>query len=203
MKKKLIINTTILIVFILLITSISPALLLKDEKSYRKENENTNRQIYLGYASINGNGTSSNLFANAENIRVGVGSPSEIVDFYIDYNMLCSGLVDQGTIGLGIMLNGINVSDTKINVATTFNSKNGSLIIDGIEVKRGDVIVFTIQVIYLSAVHPGGGNRTDDLGGVTFSKSVKLTDMLLKQPIMKMLERNLNFFSIVKKILKF
>jgi len=73
--------------------------------------KNTNKQIYLGYAKITGNGSNSNLEASAENdLVVGIENKTGYVDFYINYDMNCSGDTDNGQIWLTVAINNQNVT---------------------------------------------------------------------------------------------
>ena len=50
--------------------------------------------VYLGYASIVGDGNSSILEAAAENdLRIRIDSKSELIDFFINIDMICNGLL--------------------------------------------------------------------------------------------------------------
>ena len=106
MNKSKIIFTIFIAILILLTTNINVS------ASSKVMNFNTNnKQIYLGSASITGNGNSSILEAIADNdLLIKIDSITELVDFYIDYNMDCNGLFDEGTITLSILLNGENSS---------------------------------------------------------------------------------------------
>jgi hypothetical protein len=133
---------------------------------------NTNKQIYLGYATITGNGTTSILEAVAENnLIVGIEDKTSYVDFYINYNMKCNGDTDTGLILLAVAINGQNITLTPPS-ATTFNSQNGTLKIENITVNRTDSFSFIIQVIYTSFI-PLYANQTQALGAGVLSKSAK------------------------------
>jgi hypothetical protein len=131
---------------------------------------NTNKQIYLGYANITGNGTTSILEAIAENdLLIGIENKTSYVDFYIDYNMKCKGDTDNGQIWLTVAINGQNMTPA---LATTFNSQNGTLKIEDIKVNRQDSFSFVIEVVYASVI-PLYINETRALGAGVVSKSAK------------------------------
>ena len=130
----------------------------------------TNKQIYLGYANITGNGTASILEAVAENnLIVGIENKTSYVDFYINYNMSCSGATDNGQIWLIIAINGQNMTPALI---TTFNISNGTLKVENIKVNRQDLFSFVIEVVYASVI-PFYTNQTQALGAGVVSKSAK------------------------------
>jgi hypothetical protein len=132
--------------------------------------KNTNKQIYLGYANITGNGNTSILEAVAENdLLIGIDNKTSYVDFYINYNMKCSGDADNGQIWLTVAINGQNITPA---LATTFNSQNGTLKIGDIKVNRQDSFSFVIEVIYASVI-PLYANQTRALGAGVVSKSAK------------------------------
>ena len=109
-----------------------------------------NKQIYLGSASIIGYGNNSELSAQLENdLLIKLNSSSSIVDFYIDYDINCTGLTDEGVITLTIFLNDENVS---FNFVQTPTNKNGSLKIENVEIKNRDALTFRINVAYLSVI---------------------------------------------------
>jgi hypothetical protein len=132
--------------------------------------KNTNKQIYLGYVKITGNGTNSTLEAVAENdLIIGLENKTSYVDFYINYTMNCSGDTDNGQIWLTVAINGQNITPA---LATTFNIAKGILKIPDIQVNRKDGFQFIIKVIYVSVL-PVYTNQTQVIGGGVFSKSTK------------------------------
>jgi hypothetical protein len=119
--------------------------------------KNANKQIYLGYANITGNGNTSILDAVAENnLIVGIENKTSYVDFYINYNMT-------------VAINGQNMTPA---LATTFNSQNGTLKIENIKVNKRDSFAFVIEVVYASVI-PLYINETRALGAGVVSKSAK------------------------------
>ncbi len=163
--------------------------------------KNTNKQIYLGYANITGNGNTSILDAVAENnLRVGIENKTSYVDFYINYNMSCNGATDNGQIWLTVAINGQNMTPA---LATTFNSQNGTLKIENIKVNRQDLFSFVIEVVYASVI-PLYANQTQALGAGVVSKSAKyISDSYnpIPQFIEWLFERFPNVFPILQKFL--
>ena len=121
-----------------------------DNSELKMNNEKLNKQIYLGTASIIGHGNNSELEANLENdLLIKLNSSSSIVDFYIIYDMNCSGLTDEGIITLTIFLNDENVS---FNFVQTPTSKNGTLKVENVEIENRDALTFRINVAYASII---------------------------------------------------
>jgi len=166
---------------------------VQPEKTSPSHVETVNRQIYLGYASIYGDGPTSTLYAKAENIRIGVASPSETLDFYIDYDITCDGIADSGTITLFIdALNGINLTDAKMNLELVFTKKNGSISIKNFTVKRLDIVTFRIDVLYTSPSHPNlGKNHTESTGYATFSRSTTILSEIYNHPLLQFIRRTI------------
>ena len=132
--------------------------------------KNTNKQIYLGYAKINGNGSNSILEVVAENnLLVGIEDKTSYVDFYIDYDMNCSGDADNSQIWLAVAINGLDMAPARV---TAFTSENGTLKIENKKVNRSDSFSFIIKVIYVSAI-PLYKNETQVFGTGVFSMSTK------------------------------
>ncbi len=135
----------------------------------------TNREIYLGYASIFGDGNTSILEADAvNNLRIRTESTSEVVDLYIDYDMKCDGLVDEGIITLTISLGGENLS---ANATQTPTSKNGSLYLHDIEIQRGDSLGFIITAAYGNLL-PIYHNETIATGVMVVNKNLHFRSLL-------------------------
>jgi hypothetical protein len=133
--------------------------------------EATNKQVYLGYSSILGDGNSSTLIANLENdLLIKLDSVSGFLDFYIDYEMNCYGLTDEGVITLTIFINDENVSFNIVQTGLLTDSKNGTLTIENVSVERGDALAFRIDVGYASLI-PLYTNSTSDTGFGVISKS--------------------------------
>ena len=140
-----------------------------------------NKEIYLGYASIWGNGTSSVLDASVENnLLIKIDSKSEIVDFYIDYDMNCESLTDEGIITLALSLDNENIS---INITQTPKQKSGSLYLHDVEVNRGESLILSINVVYGNLV-PLYHNETNALGAAIVPKNKLNTLFLERFPIL-------------------
>ena len=169
--KKQIISVLLIAIFIISLCSVATAKVIN---RYSIDNEiivKTNQQIYLGYSSILGNGNSSTLVAELENdIIIKLDSISDNVDFYIDYEMNCYGLTDNGIITLTIFLNDANVSFNLVQTGLLTDSKNGTLLIENVSVQRGDTLTFRIDVGYGSAI-PFYTNSTSATGIGVINKS--------------------------------
>ncbi len=140
-----------------------------------------NEEIYLGYASIWGNGTSSVLDASVEsNLLIKISSKSEIVDFYIDYDMNCESLTDEGIITLALSLDNENIS---LNITQTPTQKSGSLYLNDVEVNRGESLILSINVAYGNIV-PLYHNETSALGAAIVPKNKLSTIFFERFPIL-------------------
>ncbi len=165
MKK---ISNRILIVFLLTaLFSISscniPAPTIQGAIGSRTEGE------YLGYASIYGDGNNSILEAEAENdLRIRIDSESDLLDFFINFDMTCNGFTDEGIVILTLSLDGENIS---ANVTQTPTSRSGTLFLHDVTVHRGDTFLFVINVIYGNLI-PLYHNETQATGAAVISKTV-------------------------------
>ena len=150
------------VAFFLTTAAISSARLINNQKQVLN---NENREFYLGRASIFGDGLEENTSIEliAENdLTIGISAQTEIVSFYIDYTMNCTGLTDSGAISLLIQINGDNKGN---NETLTLTNKTGKLVVEEIEVKRQDILSFEITGVYtnlnpafvVSDVTIGGG----------------------------------------------
>lgn len=198
MRRKL---TTISIVAILVIlstTTTSNAMSVKQQPIKELISETVNHQVYLGSASIIGNGSSSTLEAVAENdLLIGLDSESSHVDFYITYDMNCSGTTDGGIITLMVSINGQNITP---NIVQTSTSKNGTLKIENIEVNRQDALIFVINVAYGSVI-PLYSNSTSATGAGVFSKAKTIVEKSTN-PFLDLLEKYPRMFLMLRYLLR-
>ena len=151
--------------FILISFGLSSASIIKKEANANFP-KTANKQIYLGQASIYGDGIEENTTINlsAENdLSIGVDSQTEIVDFYITYTMTCNGTTDNGAITLLIQING---EQKGTNQTITFDKKEGILKVENIEVKRRDVLSFQIIGDYTNILPPFDVLDTSIGGGI-------------------------------------
>jgi hypothetical protein len=173
MKKNLIsfyLKISIVILILLLSAAVNTGLTQKLIKT-------NNREIDLGYASIWGNGTKNILKASAENnLIIRTDSTSEVVDFYIDYDMKCEGLTDEGIITLTLTLDGKNIS---ANFTQTPTIKSGALFLNNVEINRGDSLGFRIDVFYGNLL-PLYYNETTAFGAAVVSKNTGLNSLIQK-----------------------
>ncbi len=197
MNRKLAI-ISVLIILIVLSTSTISTTAIKQRSIRDLSSETINRQVYLGFANIIGNGGSSTLEAVAENdLAIGIDSKSEYVDFYINYDMNCSGTTDEGIITLTISINGQNITP---NIVQTPTSKNGTLKIENVEVHRQDALIFVINVVYGSII-PLYSNSTSDTGAGVFNKGITVVEKSTN-PFLDFLEQHPRMFPILKYLLR-
>ena len=198
MKRKFPTVGVAIIIIMMLAVPLSNATVIKLQSNKNFENENANKQIRLGSASIIGNGNSSILEANARNdLLIGIDAESGIVDFYIDYNMNCNGTTDEGIISLTVFINDKNNS---FNLVQTHTSKNGTLKIENVEVHRRDALMFVINVIYGSII-PLYSNSTIDTGAGVISKSTRFIERS-NDFFIRFLENHPNLFPLLRKLIR-
>ena len=188
---------SILTILIVLSTATISTTAIKQRSIRDLSSETINRQVYLGFASIIGNGGSSTLEAVAENdLAIGIGSESGYADFYINYDMNCSGTTDEGIITVTISINGQNITP---NIVQTPTSKNGTLKIENVEVHRQDALMFAINVVYGSII-PLYSNSTYATGAGVFNKGITVVEKSTS-PFIRFLERHLQMFPILRHML--
>jgi hypothetical protein len=148
---------------------------------------NFNEQIYLGYANISGDGNSSILDGSAENdLSIGIDSTTEMVDFYIDYDIACEAVFDFGIVGLTIYLNDLN---TSFNVTLPIHDGQGTLHVKDVEVSRGDILLFAIGLSYANPVNQYH-NETVITGAGVINKQ------LINHPVLNQILNILDRFQI-------
>ena len=188
---------TLLIILIVLSTATISTTAIKQRSIRDLSSETLNRQVYLGFANITGNGNSSTLEAVAENFKIGLGSESSYVDFYINYDMNCSGTSDEGITTLTISINGQNITP---NIVQTPTSKNGTLKIENVEVHRQDTLVFVIYVVYGSII-PLYSNSTSATGAGVFNKGITVFEKSTN-PFLCFLEQHPRMFQMLRYLLR-
>lgn len=195
-RKSLIIS--ILAILIVISTATIPITAIEQKSITDLQSDTINRQVYLGFASISGSGNNSILEAVAENdLAIGIASESGYADFYINYDMNCNGITDEGIITLTISINGENVTPTIVQTPT---SKNGTLKIENIEVHRQDKLTFIINVLYGSLI-PLYSNSTSAIGAGVFNKEITVIEKPTS-PLIIFLEKHIEMFPILRYLLK-
>ena len=148
---------------------------------------NLNEQIYLGYANISGDGNSSILDGSAENdLNIGIGSTTEIVDFYIDYDITCEALFDFGIVSLTIFLDDEN---TSYNVTLPIHDGQGTVYLEDVEVSRGNILLFAIGLGYVNPLNQYH-NETIIIGAGVINKQ------LVNHPVLNLILNILDRFQI-------
>jgi hypothetical protein len=150
MDKKLII-LGILAIFLMSSALSSASIIINQNEKIKL----TNKEIYLGQASIYGDGIEENttIDLTAENdMTIRISSQTEVVNFYIDYTInTTNGLIDNGAISLLIQINGDNKGN---NETISFSYDIGKLIVENIEVQRQDLLTFQIAGVYTNLNPP-------------------------------------------------
>ena len=135
-----------------------------------------NQEVYLGTATITGDGTELNttVETTAENdLVIRTDTETSFIDLYITYSMTCNGLTDSGVTTLLIQVNG----ETKgHNESATLNFKEGDLFFENLEVKWGDVLSFEIGAAYTNGFPPFVESDLA-VGGGIISKKARIQSM--------------------------
>jgi len=142
--------STFIIVMLLVMSGISFLTQASEEKE--KLIFNQNQQIYLGIAHIIGDGIEVNTTVNTateNDIVIKISSETSIVDFYINYSMVCNGKTDSGLITLIIQINQENIGHSEV---ATVDLNEGQLFLEKIEIKRGDVVSFEVGAVYTNLI---------------------------------------------------
>ena len=189
---------TLLIILIVLSTATISTTAIKQRSIRDLSSETLNRQVYLGFANITGNGNSSTLEAVAENFKIGLGSESSYVDFYINYDMNCGETIFDG-VGLITLIITIGDQITP-TLVTTSTSKNGTLKIENVEVHRQDAVVFLMYVNYTSVI-PLYSNSTSAAGAGVFNKGITVVEKSTN-PFLCFLEQHPRMFQMLRYLLR-
>ena len=198
MRKKmyLIISNSLIIVSLISTMVLSASLQpINSEPSYLISQ---NTEVYLGTASIYGTGNSSILIANVENdVLISTSQKTENLDFYIDYDMNCTGLTDEGAISLTIFLNDQN---TSLNAVQTPTQKTGRLVVENLSVSRGDSILFIINVAYGNLI-PLYSNSTSATGAGVIAKP-KTHPCSIYELLQQRLYDQRSIFNVLKSLIR-
>jgi hypothetical protein len=119
-----------------------------------RQPKTANIQILLGSASIFGDGIEENTVVDAiasDDLTISIPSQTEIVDFYITYDIVCNGDYDEGRVYFLLQING---ESQELQEAITVDSDSGNLILEDVEVSRGDILTFEIGVGYTNLIPP-------------------------------------------------
>jgi len=192
-KKTYISGSSGLIILLLLSTMVQSAS-FQSINSIQPSVISQNTEVFLGTASIYGTGNSSILIANAENdVLISTSQKTENLDFYIDYDMNCTGLTDEGAISLTIFLNDQN---TSLNVVQTPTQKTGRLVVENISVSRGDSILFIINIAYGNLV-PLYSNSTSATGAGIIAKP-KNHPLCIRELLQEHIQAHWSLFRVLK-----
>jgi len=106
-----------------------------------RQPKTASEQILLGSASIFGDGIEENTVVDAiasDDLTISIASQTEIVDFYITYDIVCNGDNDFGIVYFFLQ--------TDID--------SGDLILEDVEVSRMDILTFEIGAGYTNLIPP-------------------------------------------------
>lgn len=136
------------------------------------------QQIYLGQANLYGDGIENNTIIDLKaekKIFFGIESKVTTVDFYITYSIECDGLTDSGFILLLIQINKENRGYVE---HITLDSDEGTIIVENVGVKRGDVLTFEIGATYANLVPTFTIVNYTFGGGVVYIKTQVTVDKI-------------------------
>ena len=150
-----------------------------------------NKQVYLGFIEIIGDGTpeGSDVVVHAKkNVVVEIDEPC-FVDFYVDYTIVCEGENDYGTGKLQLQL--FKTYFAFVNNSNTFSSNQ--LRIEDVYVESGDIFTYKLKGLYVS-IFPNCFSLIDhdnDFGAVPYVVSFEnnekgsVNECYLKEEVFK------------------
>lgn len=153
-------------------------------------------QILLGSASIFGDGIEENTVVDAiasDDLTISIPSQTEIVDFYITYDIVCNGDYDDGRVYFGLQINGEN---QELQEANTSDIDSGNLILEDVEVSRGDILTFEIGAVYSNLI-PLFTVPDVAIGGGIVNRPVLFNLLFEKFPVLSYLLSNSFFIRLL------
>ena len=124
-----------------------------DHGTYNENIEGNNKEVYLGWAVIIGDGTPDEGYLDVNliddwNFEVEIDNEVEFVDFYINYSMICDGFFDIGEVYISMQtLTPLN--NYKNNISTS-TSAEGLLYIRDVEAHQNCRFTFEFGATYIS-----------------------------------------------------
>jgi hypothetical protein len=170
MNRKLATIGIVIILIILSTTTVSNAKLTRQQLTKHEIPETLNKEIFLGSATIFGDGTEENTTVDAEveiDIDIGIDSVTQPVDLYITYDIDCNGSIDDGRVYFVAQLNGAMIGNIS---ATSSENEEDVLKFESVQVKRGDVLTTKIGAFYTN-LDPFFVVLDVAVGGGVFSKT--------------------------------
>jgi len=116
--------------------------------------ESLNEQKLLGSAYVYGDGIEENTVVDAvagDDLIIRISSQTEIVDFYITYDITCDGDYDEGRVYFLLQINGEEQGQREV---ITFYSESGNLVFEDVEVSLLDILTFEIGAVYTNLIPP-------------------------------------------------
>ena len=152
-------------------------------------------QILLGSASIFGDGIEENTVVDAiasDDLTISIPSQTEIVEFYITYDIVCNGDYDEGRAYFLLQINGEGQEPQE---AITVDSDSGNLILE-VEVSRNDILTFEIGAVYTN-LSPPHGDLDVAAGGGIVNRPVLFNLLFEKFPVLSYLLSNSFFIRLL------
>lgn len=161
-----------------------------------RQSKTARTQILLGSASIFGDGIEENTVVDAiasDDLTISIPSQTEIVDFYITYDIVCNGDLDDGRVYFGLQING---EHQELQEANTSDIDSGNLILEDVEVSRGDILTFEIGAVYTNLIPPFVVPDVA-IGGGIVNRPVLFNLLFEKFPVLSYLLSNSFFFRLL------
>lgn len=161
-----------------------------------RQPKTASEQILLGSASIFGDGIEENTVVDATantDLTISIASQTEIVDFYITYDINCNGDNDFGNVYFFLQINADNQEPQEVNIT---DIGSGDLILEDVEVSRGDILTFEIGAVYGNLIPPHGDFDVAAGGGIV-NKPVLFNLLFEKFPVFSYLLSNLFFIRLL------
>lgn len=153
--------------------------------------KNQNQEIYIGMATIIGDGTELNTTvetAAESGLIIKTESETSLINLNLTYYMECNGLTDSGVTSILVQVNG----DLKGHAeAVTVNVKEDNLILENLEVTWGDVLSFEIGAVYTNGFPPFVKSDTA-VGGGVISKKARIRVL----PYLQLQRLNILFYKL-------
>ena len=138
----------------------------------------SNQQIYIGEATIYGDGTEENSSAEVTartDLVIKIDTNPSLIDLVINYTMDCTGQTDSGVVSVLVQ---INSQDRGHAEKATFTTESGKLVFENLEVNNGNILSFEIGAVYAN-VQPTFVIPAAAVGGGVIIKKSRVTPRIL------------------------
>lgn len=139
------------------------------------------REIFLGTGYIYGDGIEENSICDAVTVKdliIKISADTEVVDFYMTYDIQCNGSFDEGHVYLFIMINDVEIGNQS---ETIEGIETGEIRFADVTLTKGDVIIYGIGVVY-SNYNPWFFDLDGDVGVAYVLKPRTIQNRLIQSP---------------------